>query len=696
MESRRPSLLGTVLQQHIKYIETKYGCPHEVASQIARKYCRERYKPLTAIIQETKVDGKPEIKAVDLAQFWENMAGNLVSPSGSFYCQQEKKLSTTVNMIIQRLAERKMHKKLMLKAKAAGNFNEEMKHYYMQTLIKININSLPGNYGSPYSIFYSKANYNAITSCGRALIGFANSEIEAVLGGNFAWYTIDELINHLVSQLTHGINDIRIRNCMEKYGLKWVTAEELMSFYKTSMMQYKRTHDYSRVEALLAKCTREQIQYFYYFENLRHIFMENDAVFRPWLNNMFDITKVKMDPSVKPDDLFEVNGDLVTFANVAFHKHVDPEDPKIQVYDLPKARPDLAIKFVCIARYLEQELKYVDELFDVFVYTPLNRPKVATRKYMMRDAAVISDTDSVIFTVKDWVAWYTGDQYSIADEAYQIACCMIYWITKAVAHALALYSIAHGARGKFIKTMAMKNEFLYPSMVLAKKKKHYAGIVAVQEGVILPKPDTDIKGVQFKGSDICKEATTFALDFITWGNKELYQHGVINAHEAIEKIKGFENKIRNDIKSGDTSWFEPMSIKNKEYYKNPMSSDWYCFYAWEEMFSHKYGHISIPSKCPAVIVNKPTAEYMNWLYSYDSTVAKKVQKFIETNARWPKNIAISAALNKIPPELIPLVCVTEIIHSNVRPCHLFLTSIGVSVGFNKSQLLFSAVYPNQD
>lgn len=697
--SRRPGLLQSYLAEMTTYIERKYNCPRDKALSIVKEVCRERYQPMTAIIEETRIDGRPEIKAVDLAQFWEANAGNLISPSGSVYMQHEKKLGTTINMIIQRLAERKQHKKAMLKAKADGDIVAEMTHYFMQTLIKININSLPGNYGSPYSIFYSKANYNAITSAGRALIGYAYSCIEAVLGGNFAWFSMNELVNHLIIHMTKGIDKVRVRNCMDKYRMKWVTAEDLMDFYKKTMCKYKKYKDFSKVEAVVAKLSTEEIQYFYYFQNLRHILMGNDEIFRPWLNDMFDVSKVKMDDNVDPKELFDLDGALVTFVNVAFHKYVDPEDPKIQVYDLPKKRPDLAKKFVCIARYMDKKLHEGDEFFGTFIFTPLNMPKVQTRKAMLRNSAVISDTDSVIFTVKDWIKWYTGDVYDISDKAYQIACCMIYWITQAVAHTLYIYSIAHGARGKFAKVMAMKNEFLYPSLIVADVKKHYAGIVSVQEGVILPKPDVDIKGVQFKGSDICKEATTFAKDFIEWNLYELYNHGTISAHEAIKKVRDFEDSIRKDIMTGSTAWYKSLSIKPKADYKTPWQSNWYYYYAWQKIFAEKYGDIMIPMKCPAVPVNKPTMAYFDWLSKKDPKIAKRFRDFLTSNnadggpPRAPTLFAVNPVGGKVPPELVPLIKVTDIIHHNSKPCHLFLKQVGASCGFDSNKLLYSDVYP---
>ena len=166
----------------------------------------------------------------------------------------------------------------MLKAKAAGDKTNEMRHYYAQTLIKINVNSLPGNYGSPYSIFYNKPNYNAITSSGRALIGYANSMIEAVLGGNFAWFSIAELTMHLVSHLSKGIDSARVADVMNRYGLKWVTKDDLLNFYKETMRRYRIWEDaeFAQPSRIISSMTNEEVQFFWYFQNLRHVIMGNE------------------------------------------------------------------------------------------------------------------------------------------------------------------------------------------------------------------------------------------------------------------------------------------------------------------------------------------------------------------------------------------------------------------------------------
>ena len=45
--------------------------------------------------------------------------------------------------------------------------------------------------------------------------------------------------------------------------------------------------------------------------------------------------------------------------------------------------------------------------------------------------------------------------------------------------------------------LAMKNEFLYDSILVTPAKKHYQSAVRVQEGVYFEKPKFDIKGMEY-------------------------------------------------------------------------------------------------------------------------------------------------------------------------------------------------------
>lgn len=743
-DEKRPRLLETWKEQVACYISLKYNVPKEKAIEVAKKIGAKRYKPLCAIVEETKTDCQPIIKGVDLASWFDKQADNIITPSGSVYCQHTKKTGTIIDMLLEFLARRKREKKLMLKCKAAGDTTGQLIHYYAQTLTKIFINALPGNFGSPYSIFYDKCNYNAITSCGRSLIAYAYTEIEAVLGGNFMWLTIDDLRMHIISQLHAGIDEDKVKSVMTHHGLAWKTKEDLMEFYTKELKIYNVYTDYmhkyddsvrhsrmksnleynhldrtaksvdivsyaknnkheagdlAKIMELVWKLNDVQVQYFYYFENFRHIVMDNTDIFKKRFKDMFDYDLIQQDDNVDPEELFNIDGALVIMCNVAFNKYVDPGDSEIQVYDLPKKRPDLAKRFVCIAKHVASKLEELNDILEVFVYTKLCRQNIENQQLLYRQSSVVSDTDSVIFTVKDWVEWYTGSIYSIDEDAYNVAMLMVYWITKAVAHAMYKFSEAHGARGKYRHTIAMKNEFLYPVMIQADVKKHYAGVITVQEGVILPKPDIDIKGGQFRGSKVPKIALKFAEEFSGDLAMDIYRKGQVDPHEVVDRIRQFEKRIYDDLQNGLTDWYTALSVKTKDKYANPMGSAWYYYYVWQKVFAPKYGDIVPPLKTPGVPLEKPTESYWSWLREQDMDIYKRWTHLLSINDengtlhKWPSYMAINPIGGKVPPELIPLISVKKIIKDAVMPCHLLLRQIPINCGFDEDENLFSEIYP---
>lgn len=692
----RSGILQAYRTAMISYICRTLNIDKQRASDVITETMKERYKAKTAIVAESNVPGNPQLKAMDLLSFMDKHKDNLISPSGAVFQQHEKKMGATINLFLFKLKQRKIFKKAMLKAKSIADEVKASLYKALQTSTKITINALPGNTGSPYSLFYDKANYNAVTSSGRALISYANTCIEHVLGGNFGWFNIDQLINHIAIHLNDGIIDRdAVMRTIKKHGMREVESYELFDFYVKELRIYHKYKDEELevVRDLVNKLSHEEIQFFWYYQNLRHVFMENDQVFRTWIKNMYDINNVTFE-DVDPMDLMKIDGALVTMINVAFNDVVNSGDPDIQVYDLPAKMPDKAKKFVCISKWVEKNLHEIDDIMDVFINTNLCVPDVNNRKHMIRNSSVVSDTDSVIFTVKDWVQWYAGEIYKIVPGTYNIACLMIYLITKAVAHSLKLFSIAHGARGERVYDMAMKNEFLYTTMCLCKGvKKHYAGVVTVQEGVILPEPDPDIKGLQFKGSNMCREATAFAEKFIIENILLESLDKRIEGQKLIDKVIEFEMRIYNDLQEGKTTWLEPESIKNKEDYANDPDSTPHLYYsAWTEIFAHKYGEIFLPAKIPAVPINRPTEDYFNWLREKNPSVERRFRKFFEVHGKYPSKIAISLESGRIPPELTPLVQIRDIIWANTGPERLILKQLGIDCGFEKLKLLFSEVY----
>ena len=74
-----------------------------------------------------------------------------------------------------------------------------------------------------------------------------------------------------------------------------------------------------------------------------------------------------------------------------------------------------------------------------------------------------------------------------------------------------VFSIINCVSEKNLSVLAMKNEFLYPIMLLYDIRKTYVGIIAAQEGNILKTPAPDIKGQTLKGSMFCEKTPVSLL-----------------------------------------------------------------------------------------------------------------------------------------------------------------------------------------
>lgn len=685
----RPSLVTSYIDLQKTFLMRMNGFSEAEAERHIKEISHGRYKPKTVIHVKQVRYGQTEIVAEELGMFHEHHRSSIISPSGSLYKPHTEQIGVVTQLTNDLKTNRGKHKKAMLKAKAVGDEATEAVHYSAQTTIKITMNSLPGGMGSPYNAFYDKGNYNAITSSARALIAQAYTTAETTLGGNFAWFSEDELINHIIIHLTDGIDVKKINRLMNQHHLQWISKEQLMEFYHHEYNKYHLNEKLEVVEKLVGTMCPEEVAFFWYFQNLRHLVWGNE-IFKTWIDDMFDLTKIELDEDAVPNDLFEIDKDLVSVISVGFNDVFKTEDD-LQVYDFPTKRPDLAKKFVSIGKYVQRMFDGVQELFDTFIYTNLNTPRIDLKKNMNRNTVILSDTDSVIFTAKDWVEWYTGDYFKLTAKTYQISSVAIYWLTKAITHCLKKYSIAHGATGKFIYVMEMKNEFLYPTMIIYDIKKTYAGQVKVQEGVILPELQTDIKGVQLRGSDVCNTSLKFIESFLV-DDILGKSFGKISAAPLIAKVVAFEQRIRKSVQDGETEFLKQLSVKMEKDYANPLSSNYYYYLAWQEIFAPDYGDIQVPTKTPIAFLLPVSSQYLNYLMDTNKKIYKRANEFMAKYKRHPASICINPQIDRMPKELIPLIDIKSVIHHNIKALYLTLKQLGIAVGFEDKKLLLSDVY----
>lgn len=695
-------LANMVTMLHANYPDVPIPQLEEFVKQQVLSHMK---RPKVTLIHQ-KSPGNPVLETQDLWNLFHKHANNIIAPNGCIYQSSSKKVSVISQMVIDMLAARKKEKKQMLACKAVGDEVGAKKHHYAQATIKININSLPGGFGSAFNLFYDKGGYNTITSTARNFIAHAYTNTEELLGGNFSWYDEEELINWIVTHIRVCPSEEAINGLVAAMSeFKIPTRDELFQFYRETVKRYDQKTELLVVQNMLKNLPQYQITYLYYFNNLRHLVWDNEHIFKDWIRVMFDLPSALKYKQRNPenleltaDDLMKLDGDLLPMLAIGYNDILKrrqqwaaeqgiEDGEKMQLWDLPKKDPEGAQMFAWIGHFIQYCLNQWTDMFDIFIYNPLVVHRPSIRKHMYRNTVIISDTDSVIFTAKDWVQWYTGDVLKTTEESHQIGSLTIYWLTKVIEKVLNKASIAQGATKEFVYTIKMKNEFLYPTLILYPLKKTYAGIIAIQEGVVLPKPQKDIKGANLRGSDICKTTTDFVMELINDDILEPTLNGRISGEDIIRKVVNFEQQIKASLLNGSPEFLKVISVNPPNYYKSAESSNYFYFMAWNDIFSEKYGELRVPTKASVLQVLNPNPDYLKWLEDNSPDVYKKMMTFRDKYGKLSKYYTLNPLNTTIPSELIPIADIRAVIYHNIRPIYLTLARLGISSGCTKDRII---------
>jgi DNA polymerase elongation subunit (family B) len=657
------------------------------AEAFVMKVAKSKFKDRKMKYVRTDDQGDSSVVDGSLYKFLESSLPHVLTPNGCVYSCTNVIESPTGQFVKDGLANRSIHKKKMLKARATGDSITERQSAYAQAAIKIKLNALPGGMGSHFNLFYDKGGYNSITSLARSLIATAYTVAEQALGGNYAWFSEEEVINHILINLPHVPTVEETRYITHKYGLELINQTKLSLYLTNAVRPYlPPNNDAHNLQRLISTLSVEACTYLYYLGNLRHLLMDYQARNVALIKSAFDFSKVSVE-GIDPNELFKLNEQLMAVVTPQFVDHLNG----MQVYDLPTKAPEKAKLYVACVRHLTTVLSQYDELFAVYGYSKTNIPRINIKKNMMRNTVIISDTDSVFITAKDWANWYCGSA-TVSQEAYQMASLVIYWLAIFGAAELRKWSIKHGSAEDNLGRMNMKTEFMYPSILLYEVKKVYAGIVSINEGVVLAKPKVDIKGGQLRSSTMCKQSVEFISSTVVDHILKPSLVGRISGEHLIKRVVDYENKIRESLNRGETEFLKFISVDNAKEYKKPKASNHMYWVAWEEMFGNERGHIPLPSKASIASIKSPNKPYMSWLNDNHPAIFKRWTNYVTVYSKHPSGFMIELAYNRIPEELIPVLDIRGIIYANIKPVYATLGLLGIPTVHEGQNLLLSDIY----
>jgi len=637
--------------------------------------------------------GDLKLKQTKLTQFITSMNENsrIISPSGSVYIRPSEKRSLISEFEAELKRRRKVAKNAMFAAMEknldvlASNYN------YQQANAKIKANAVSGVMNALWNLFRDIGNYNAITSIARTVVALSASIIEQFSGGRFSFFTFDELINHVVLCRRNRPGNAKIYECVDKFDLMIPTVEDVSNFLCDALYPYyidsPRPALFDKTYNLVSKLDEADLIYIYYYNNLVHLFQKNESVFRPIIDHIMT-GDVVQSPGQDPKNIRRFDDEMLSIITIC-NKAMVGSTP---ISDLIKENPELVNKLVDIGTHYEVYIGKLDILFETFVYTNWIPPNLNNIKDVLKSAILLLDTDSNIFTTLNWVKWYSKDVYSDHIDNYYIHSLVVYLICKNVANILNKFAVNLGVDAGDVGKLMMKNEFLYPALMILDVKKNYTGLITIQEGMPLKKPKLDIKGVVLRSSSICKTSTEWFKTFLN----ELFAEGIkkrINGYELILKVVDFENQIRHSLERQEITFLKYTSIRTYEQYALPTSSSYVYADAWNILFGETSSDILLPTKCALVKVIEPTDTYLTSVRETNEPLYNNFLKFEEKYGKYFTTLALHPLADKIPAEIVPIIDMRSIIYHNVAPAYIILKSIGLGVGYKKkTALLYSDMY----
>ncbi len=683
--------LSTCYHKHmVEYLMIQRNLTYDQADNFVTKQIKKNIKTPRFEVIETVKEGKLKQHIITFNVLMDKVARCIVTPSGSLYKPVNVKRSFVSALIRDGLKNRKKIKKKKFEAIDRGDFEAASKYDAEQNTIKVKLNALPGSFGSPSNLFYDKGGYNAVTASARLIISNSFTCAEQLLAGNIPLYNAEEVINLIMVCKNYGPSADKVTSVMQRHNIKYVTSNQVNDYLSERVHMYIPNLDMDKegITHLINNVSNHTLQFIYYHSNLKHLLINNDSLFRPVIDRMFDTDSIAVTDDINANQYYDCDNDIMCLVNTVIADKI--KDVKLK--KIVTEHPEIARYSVAAHNHILKQLLSVNDIMELFLYHDINTQLAMHRSSMQREAVVVSDTDSVIYTSKDLAKWYVGDITNIDASCLQITGLLTLWLTVTNANVMEHCSVALGSLGDDIPTIQMKNEYGMPIQLNYGLAKTYANIISVTEGVVLSEYKPDIKGACIRAISASPKAKAFTNDIFIDDILKPAVEGNISGMAIIDKVVAFEKSIIADVKQGGTTFFPNTSVNPASNYANPDSSMFYNARIWNEVFAKKYGEILLPDKLPLVKIIPPTELYFAKLKCMDKEIHDRFRKFLEVNKRCPTAVFIEPMSRTIPPELLPLVDVRPIVYKNMSSIYLTLESLNLGVGFGKQQMLLSEVY----
>ena len=662
-------------------------------------------KDPTMTVVKTKDNGDREVVNIKLSKYISECVSlrRIISPTLTVYENPKVKQSILSDFQDNNIKLRNAYKKEMYRYIKNGDKLKALDYKLEQENKKRSNNAVSGGLLTPSTPLFNKSGHPALTSTCRVTSGLGNLNNEKIIAGNRHYYNAHIVINNITSIcLLTNLEVIKL--AMDSYNLHYPTIDECMQVVKYSSQLYwedkiadKAIYEY------LSKLSALERAAFVYVGDIYHLSIYNQKFISEFIFNLAERKFV----DVEYDDTFNLlkkyHSDIVNLASVVCADVVRGKDIMEEDMSKPKSiTPIVRSQVIACAKNIHETLEKHRVFIRAFFVTPNMPASVAKLPQSIRRTALISDTDSTLFTVKRWAEWLLGEKHPLDNRRLAISSTMIFFASQTITHILAMMSSNLGVIKDKLFRIAMKNEYFYSPFLTTSITKHYAALKEVQEGVIYANPGPDIKGAHLITSKAPKEIMQRVEDLLVDIMEEVKRTVSVDITAVIKRISDTEHYIYDCLRRGDQDYFQRAKVKDKLGYKNPDSFTPYQHYEfWEEVFAPKYGKVDPPPygaiKLSANIKSKTDMENAIAMIE-DNDIKDRFKKYlVSRNKTKMASFLIPDQIVRaqgIPSEFLAIIDARKIVAENCRAFYIILETLGIYMQNKNLTRLVSDYYHN--
>lgn len=615
--------------------------------------------------------------------------GNYLMGTMSQVMSKERNYGELPQYIIGNLDRRSAEKRLQLDASRVGDHFGAERHNNNQNDAKRLNNSISGNTRSAFSNNHDRSAHPILTSSCRIANGSANSSNDRLLNGNRHYFTADIALANMASIIE--LSDWHaIDKAVATHGLHVPTPEETLECILRSLTLYEK----SRVAAgnvwrMIRGMTDLQRVAVVYTGDLYHLMMHNGAYVREYIDGLLHVP-------AEPCEDYEgwckrVDDDTIAQVKVVLSDVMGTS--KWGSDDL-KSKPDYW-KLGTMCRAVYAHLTHHAPMIEAFLVSRNIPFSTSYFPEAHRKAGVASDTDSALFTVQDWVKWYTGN-LEITLYNMTVAETLGYIVSEITTHNLTSLVANIGVIDPVERRrLSMKNEWLYPVFGLTPRAKHYYGNAAIQEGVIFSEFERERKGVELIGSNLPIDLRSSLIGMMEGIVDTVTRGELIDLDAILDMVAQWEHSIYHSVSAGETRFLRAAKINEEEAYSNEKSR-YLNYKLWQDVFAPKYGDTDAPPYSALAFSIHPDTKNKTkkWIDSWeDQEMAERMRIWMAANGKeyigellLPEFIILEVG---VPDEILPVLNIRKLIGRAMSSFYLPLQTLGYHLFDDKQTRLVS-------